>query len=284
MNLRTSGPSRIVLIVGIVLVLCLCVVFVGGRGLLGNVSNLLGGSPAGTAGDLGRMYTASDVDREGCPLDTTTRFDSNETIFVGLDESRIPAGSELFVRLYYEGSPVEDTRAIRADQDMRTCVWFQFEPTRAGVFDPGTYEAELYVDGNPADSVQFQVSEARAGNSGLLPGTGSEGVELGRVYASSNVDRDGCPVDSVSEFYPDEPVYVSIERSYIPRGSELFARLYQDGRAVEDTAPIRADQNMETCVWFVFESGRGSGLQPGQYEAEIFVNGEALDYVEFVVR
>jgi hypothetical protein len=283
MNLRSSGSSRIVLIIGAVIVLCLCVVFIGGRSLLGGVSNILGGGgPSGVEGQLGRMYVASEVDREGCPITTDTRFESDEIIFVGLDESQVPAGSSLFVRLYREGRPVEDTQAIQADRDLRTCVWFQFEPAGSTGFVPGSYEAELYVNGNPADSVTFQVTESRAG--GLLPGTGSQNVQLGRVYTSSEIDQNGCPLDDVYEFYPDEPVYVSIDRSDIPRGTEMFARLYENGRTIEDTDVIYADRDMQTCVWFSFESGRGGGLQPGSYEVEIFVNGRAVEVVDFIVR
>jgi hypothetical protein len=115
-----------------------------------------------------------------------------------------------------------------------------------------------------------------------VPQTGNQRVDLGRAYTSSEVDQAGCPLDDVVEFYPDEPVYVSIDRSFIPRGTEMFARLYYEGQVLEDTDAIVADRDLDTCVWFVFEGSRG-GLQPGDYEADIYVNGQVVETLEFDV-
>lgn len=118
----------------------------------------------------------------------------------------------------------------------------------------------------------------------VVPGTGNQAAaELGRAYTSSEVDQSGCPLDDVVEFYPEEPVYVSIDRSYIPRGTEMFARLYYDGQALEDTDAIVADRDLDTCVWFVFEGSRGGDLQPGDYEVDIYVNGQVVDTLDFYV-
>lgn len=282
MQNRAGKSLGLVLIAALVIGgICLFSVFGGVRNLLGGGNRQTGDAQ----GDLGRLYTAVDVDQNGCPVETTNEFYSDEIIYAGVERSSIPSGTSLFMRLYYEGQEIEDTPEIRADQDTVSCIWFEFEPTGAG-FEPGRYEAELVVNGNPVDSVAFQVAGERAGGAGgALPGTGRGNAQIGAIYTTTAVDQNGCPMDDVAEFYPDEPVYVSIDESYIPQGTEIFARLIYEGQAIEDTDPIVADRDLETCVWFSFEGGNvSSGLEPGQYEAEVYVNGSLVDAIPFDVR
>lgn len=234
-------------------------------------------------GSLGRAFTAAQVDQNGCPVETTTQFGSSQPVIVGFTESEIPAGTSMFARLSYEGRPVEDTQEITADRDMTTCVWFEFRPSAGSGFDPGEYTAELFVNGNRADQVRLSVVD-----DGLAaPGAGGDlaGVQLGRLFTATEVDRNGCPVNFADRFERGEPVYVAYEQSRIPAGTEMFARLYFEGDPVEDTDPILADREMTTCVWFVFAPETGAaGLEPGPYAAEIFVNGRPVDQIEFDVR
>lgn len=275
----------LVLVVGAV---CLFSVFGGGLGNLfggGNIPSTGSDNPLPREdqGQLGQMYTAVNVDANGCPVETTSQFYRDETIFVGVDESEIPQGTSMFVRLLHEGQPVEDAPEIQADRDMRSCVWFEFQPDTAGGFDPGSYEGELYVNRQLVDSIRFEVSDSASGSSGALPGSSSSNIQLGTLYTSTAVDSEGCPADDTYEFYSDEPVYVSMTESFIPAGTEVFARLAYEGQPVEDTSPVYADQDMQTCVWFVFEGDQGA-LQPGDYNAEIYVNGSFADSIDFVVQ
>jgi hypothetical protein len=114
------------------------------------------GQPA-TNPSLGDVVVASSVDREGCPANSTTTFNSGDTIYVGVTNSDIPEGTDMFARLFYEGEPLEDTDLITADADY-SCVAFAFEATNgAEVMESGSYEAQLFVNGNPGDSVSFEV-------------------------------------------------------------------------------------------------------------------------------
>lgn len=106
---------------------------------------------------LGTVVAASNIDREGCPTGATTTFNGGDTIYVGVTSGDIPQGTDMFARLYFEDQPIEDTDVITADADY-TCVAFAFEATTgAEVLESGNYEAQLFVNGNPGDSVSFQV-------------------------------------------------------------------------------------------------------------------------------
>jgi len=280
---RIGGQRPIGLIIGL-LVLAALAFFVF-RGCAPGQSGIpdTGVNVSEQEGRLGRAFAASQVGQDGCPVENTTRFDSADTIYVGFEESEIPRGTSIFARLSREGRPLEDANEITADQDMLSCVWFEFQPGQgSGGFDPGQYSAELFINGNSADRVDFTVTQGSLG--GPLNSDDS-GAQLGRLAATTRVDRDGCPTDSVASFRPDEPVYVAYDQSFIPTGTEIFARLLYEGQTLEDTNPIRADQDLDACFWFVFEPERGSaGFDPGLYETQVFVNGAMADQIQFEVR
>ena len=287
------------LIIGLVILAGIAFLFIAGLG--GNNREVPVTGPQGRGsnsdprlgdsfGRLGQMYVARDVDRAGCPTDAATQFYPDKSIYVGATRSDIPAGTAVFARLLRDGQPIEDADEITADQDMPdTCLWFAFQPASQNGFDPGNYEAQLFVNGNPVDSMRFTV-EGDTGSGGLLGGGSRSGrsnqrAELGQVVATTRVDNNGCPLNSVDQFYSNESIYVAADESYIPAGTEVFARLLYEGQPVEDTQPIRADQDLQTCVWFQFDqTAYSGGFDPGRYEAEMYVNGDLVDTVNFEVQ
>lgn len=114
------------------------------------------GEPA-TNVSIGDVIVGSSIDSEGCPTNETSTFDQSDTIYVGPVNSDIPEGTDMFARLSRDGQPIEDTDVITADADY-TCAAFAFEATSgAEVLESGSYEAQLFINGNPGDSVTFDV-------------------------------------------------------------------------------------------------------------------------------
>lgn len=106
--------------------------------------------------DLGNVVTAASLDRDGCVVEETSTFNATDTIYVVTDGSRVPEGTSVFVRLYQDNTAVEDAEEITADQEYNNvCISFVFESETG--FEPGVYEAEFYVNGNRANTVQFNV-------------------------------------------------------------------------------------------------------------------------------
>jgi len=107
--------------------------------------------------EINSVVSTDDIDRDGCAEGTTDEFEPSEQIYVVAEADQIPEGTDIYVRLYYEDEPIEDAPEITADQDYEDiCVNFVFEP-EGEPFQPGAYEAEFIVNGNPAETIEFEV-------------------------------------------------------------------------------------------------------------------------------
>lgn len=106
---------------------------------------------------LGAPVSASGIDSNGCATETQSTFFGNESIYVVAPDSTVSQGTSLFVRLYRDGTAIEDAPQITANQDYsNNCINFVFQPTGAD-FTPGSYEAQFFVNGNAGPSVTFNV-------------------------------------------------------------------------------------------------------------------------------
>jgi hypothetical protein len=109
---------------------------------------------------------------------------------------------------------------------------------------------------------------------------------LGPVVAAQNIDRDNCAVDATTSFDDNDPIYVVLEDSQLEKGTSMFARMYKDGNAIEDTRELVAEQDYNnTCVSFVFEpTDRAEVWDAGNYEVEFYINGNAYQSTSFQIR
>jgi hypothetical protein len=109
--------------------------------------------------ELGDVVMAEALDRNGCPSTTAATFDVNtDRIYVVAEDSNVVAGTEVFVRWYLDGEVYEDSPVIVADQDYENvCISFTLQLDDADQFRPGDYEAQFIINGNPAESVSFEI-------------------------------------------------------------------------------------------------------------------------------
>jgi len=111
-------------------------------------------------------------------------------------------------------------------------------------------------------------------------------ANLGPVVAASSIDRDNCAVDATTSFDDNDPIYVVLEDSQLARGTSMFARMYQNGQAVEDTRELVAEEDYNNvCVSFVFEPTDNAEVwEEGNYEVEFYINGNAYRSTSFEIR
>lgn len=113
-----------------------------------------------------------------------------------------------------------------------------------------------------------------------------DGIELGQVIATTNLDRNGCSVDNTSTFPAGtDLLYVVAEDSTVPADTTVFVRWYHEGEVYEESDEIVADQDYDnTCIGFSLEADEINALRSGDYEAEFIVNGNPANTVDFVVE
>jgi len=107
---------------------------------------------------LGQVVTAEGIGAENAPVEVTDTFSSSQDfIYVVAEAERIARGTSLFARWLREGEPFEDSTEVVADRDYEnTYVEFHLENLQASM-EPGDYSVQLFVNGNPVETVDFTV-------------------------------------------------------------------------------------------------------------------------------
>jgi hypothetical protein len=129
--------------------------------------NLLGGAQrerqnendAITAGvSLGRVVMAEGIGEENAPVDETDTFNSSQDfIYMVAEADHIEEGTTLFARWSRDGEPFEDSSEITADRDYdNTYIEFHLQNLENNM-ETGDYSVQLFVNGNPVETVDFQV-------------------------------------------------------------------------------------------------------------------------------
>ncbi len=109
------------------------------------------------------MTTSKGIDANGCPLVTATSFHASEDIVYAVAKVRgLHANTALFARWIPKNGgngDIEDSQIIKADRnyDQDVCVNFDLQPLGSYHFKAGPYTVTIYINGNPADTVNFNV-------------------------------------------------------------------------------------------------------------------------------
>jgi hypothetical protein len=108
--------------------------------------------------ELGRVVTAEGIGEGNAPVEVTDRFSaSQDFIYVVAEADYIEEGTTLFARWYRDGEPFEDSSEITANQDYSdTYIEFHLENLEDEM-ETGDYSVQLFVNGNPVESVEFTV-------------------------------------------------------------------------------------------------------------------------------
>ena len=108
-------------------------------------------------------------------------------------------------------------------------------------------------------------------------------INIGDVVVSPNITNAGCASDPTGTFDANDRIYLVAENATVPAGTTVFGRLYYDGEVVTDADEITASNALNNgCFNIWFEDV--NGFDPGEYEAQFFINGNAADTVTFEVR
>lgn len=109
------------------------------------------------------MTTAKGIDGNGCPVAQATDFHASEDIVYAVAKVRgLRQNTALFARWVPKNgkdSDIEDSRIVTADRQYSddVCVNFDLQPLGSYHFKAGQYTVTLFINGDPAQSVNFNV-------------------------------------------------------------------------------------------------------------------------------
>jgi hypothetical protein len=135
--------------------------------LLLSACGLLGGSarerqednaPLTQGAEFGEIVTAEGIGANNRPVEVTDTFNaSQDFIYLVAEANYLEAGTTMFARWFYEDEPFEDSTAVTADRDYEnTYVEFHLENLTDNM-EEGNYSVQLFVNGNPVETVDFTV-------------------------------------------------------------------------------------------------------------------------------
>jgi len=153
----------------LILAVALLVVIVAGACICGQCSNPFSrpeqerqeeNVPIISGADLEEVVMARGIGENNRPIGITDSFsDSEDVIYCVVKANRIDAGTSFYARWVYEGEPFEDTPTITADRDYAdTYIEFHIEPKDFGVLKRGDYSCKIYVNGNPGQTMEFEIN------------------------------------------------------------------------------------------------------------------------------
>jgi hypothetical protein len=108
--------------------------------------------------EFGRVVMAEGIGAENAPVGETDTFsDSQDYIYVVAEADYIEEGTTMFARWFRDGEPLEDSTELTADRDYSdTYVEFHLQNLEDRL-ETGDYSVQLFVNGNPVETVEFRV-------------------------------------------------------------------------------------------------------------------------------
>ena len=107
---------------------------------------------------FGDIVMAEGIGEQNAPIEVTDTFNaSQDFIYVVAEADYIEQGTTMFARWSRDGVPFEDSSELTADRDYSdTYVEFHLENLENRM-EPGDYSVQLFVNGNPVETIDFQV-------------------------------------------------------------------------------------------------------------------------------
>ncbi len=229
-------------------------------GLASLACSLTPGPPA-----IGEVVMAKNLDSDYKPVDPTTVYGSDDTLYVSVEVNDLIIGSVVDVK-YKFGSELYKDSTLTADEE--GSGYYGFKLSTEGGHTPGDYTAEVYLDGKLIKTVEFKVEA-------------SGPPSIGEVVAAKGLDADYKPVDPTSTFSPNDVFYISIRVKNLVVGSVVTVKYKLEGEDYSDTT-LAADKF--GSGYYGFKLSADGGHATGNYTAEVYLDDKLVKTVEFTVK
>ena len=229
-------------------------------GLASLACALSAGPPA-----IGDVVVAKNLDEDFKPIDPTSDYTTDDTFYISVEVKDLVVGSVVEVKYKLEGEPYEES-SLTADEAGSGYYGYKLRPNPSHF--PGSYTAEVYLDGELVETVSFDVKA-------------SGPPEIGEVVMAKNLDADNKPVDPTTTYAPTDVFYVSVQVKNLVAGTVVQVQYKLDGEPYEDTS-LTADEF--GSGYYGFELTPADSHLTGDYTAEIYLDGVLVETVSFTVE
>lgn len=223
----------------------------------------------GTSGPpaIGEVVPATSLDDGYKPVNATTSYQPEDTIFISVEVLDLEVGNAVQVQYKLNGDIYEET-TLTADETGSGYYGFSLKPNEFG-HTPGIYTAEVFLNGTLVKTVTFTVE-------------GDATPMLVDVVIAESLDDDASPVNPTTTFGTMDIVSISIQVANIRAGSEIRIVYTYEGQTMEQTTT--ATESGSGYFGFTF-SPNESGHATGEYTVEVFLDNEPyMEPLSFIIQ
>jgi hypothetical protein len=105
---------------------------------------------------------------------------------------------------------------------------------------------------------------------------------IGEVVTAKGLDANYKPIGPTTTYQPSDEFQLSVEVKNLAVGSVVTVKYVVDGKPYDEST-LKADQRGSGYYGFGLKSGV-TGHQPGNYKAEVYLNGVLAKTTEFSVE
>ncbi len=225
-----------------------------------------------TTANIERAVMARSVDENSTPVEETASFNASESLLhCSVKMANTPTGTRVKAIWYY--APEDDDRQLldSTEISMESSAWIDFTLSLTETNLPyGPYVVDLYVDDEYRQSVPFSVEP-------MYPESWVKEAVMAR-----SINENYFPTDVTWVFDEGlENIYAPIYVGGQPAGTVFSANWYVHDASGNRELISSAELAFDEEGWIGFSLNLASGLPAGKYSADILVNGEVSNTLEF---
>lgn len=214
---------------------------------------------------IGEVVTAKSLDAAYKPVDPTTEYTSDDTIYVSVEVKNLVLGSKVNVQ-YKRGDELYQETSLTADE--AGSGYYGFKLSTESGHTPGSYTAEVYLNDKLEATIPFKVEA-------------SGPPSIGEAVATKSLDESYKPAEPTSTYSPGDVFYISVQVKNLVEGSVVEVKYKYEGQDYGETT-LTADQF--GSGYYGFKLSAPDEHPAGAYTAEVYLDGKLQKTVEFSVE
>jgi len=204
---------------------------------------------------IGEVVTAKSLDASYKPVDPTTTYKPNDQFQVSVEVKNLIVGSTVLVKYSVDGEPYEQT-TLTADQEGSGYYGFSLKAGESG-HQPGSYQAEVYIDGTLAKTVEFTVEQAGP-------------PAISKIVIAKGLVSNNRPTDPTDSYAPTDKMFISALGENMVKGAKVDLKIIYEGQDISDSFDVT---HAGTQYFTLTVDPSADGHPLGDYTVETYLDG-----------